>query len=55
MNNVNNQILQHSVGVSGANVPFFACFKQHIGLEQIMGIDIGRVSKFDRIGRMLFF
>jgi hypothetical protein len=34
---------------------FSACFRQHIGLEQIVSIDIGRGSKIDRISRMVFF
>jgi hypothetical protein len=34
---------------------FSTCFRQHIGLEQIVSIDIGRGSKIDRIGRTVFF
>jgi len=35
---------------------FCACFRQqHIVLEQIVSIDIGRGSEIDRIGRMVLF
>jgi hypothetical protein len=34
---------------------FSAWFGQHIGLEQIVSINIGKGSKIDRIGRMVFF
>jgi hypothetical protein len=34
---------------------FSACFRQHICLEQIVGIDVSRGSKIDQICRMVFF
>jgi hypothetical protein len=55
MNNVYIQILQHRVGVSGANVPIFCLVWAAHRFGAIVSINIGKGSKIDRIGRMVFF